>query len=80
MKFRLLLALVLGALLAPAASAKPARELTATGIPGAVVADGRSVSAAGNCGGAFHSSRGGFAPRRKFSSSQNRWSTQSLGW
>ncbi len=46
MKF--LLALVLSAVLAPVASANPARELARTGIPGAVVLSGDRVHAAGN--------------------------------
>jgi D-alanyl-D-alanine carboxypeptidase len=45
---RLLLALVLSAALAPAASANPARELTEAGIPGAVVLSGDRLHASGN--------------------------------
>src|SRR4051794_4314128 len=45
---RFLLALALSAVLAPAASANPARSLTKTGIPGAVVLDHDGVHAAGN--------------------------------
>jgi D-alanyl-D-alanine carboxypeptidase len=48
MKVLLALALVVCALLAPAASANPARELTKTGLPGAVVLDDHRVYAAGN--------------------------------
>ncbi len=45
---RLLLALVLSAMLAPVASANPARDLTKTGIPGAVVLSGDRVYDSGN--------------------------------
>ena len=45
---RFLLALLLSAVLAPAASANPARDLTKTGIPGAVVLSGDRVYDSGN--------------------------------
>ena len=45
---RFLIALLLSAVLAPAASANPARDLTKTGIPGAVVLSGDRVYDSGN--------------------------------